>query len=133
VADQEWITLNVNQTVTPLTMKTMPELIDKITFYSNNDVRHIGHYFQYATGYSYLHPEIYGGEFWQDDWRRIFAAMPADTTEQREARQRMEGMKARLDATEFNREEVDKMKVYLSEIDRRRGSDWRSLFPYLDI
>lgn len=133
VAEQEWITLNVNQTVTPLTMRTMPDLIDKITFYSNNDTRHIGHYFQYATGHSYLHPEIYGGEFWEDDWRRIFAAMPADTFDQREARQRMEGMKARLDSTVINREEIEKMKIYLDEIDRRRSTDWRSLFPYLDI
>jgi len=132
-AEQEWITLNINQTVTPLTMRTMPDLIDKITFYSNNDTRHIGHYFQYATGYSYLHPEIFGGDFWQDDWRRIFAAMPADTFEQREARQRMEGMKARLDVTDLNRKEIDKMKIYLNEIDRRRGTDWKSLFPYLDI
>lgn len=133
VADQEWITLNVNQTVTPLTMKTMPDLIDKITFYSNNDTRHIGHYFQYATGYSYLHPEIFGGDFWQDDWQRIFAAMPDDTFEQREARQRMEGMKARLDATIPNPIEIEKMKIYLNEIDRRRGTDWKSVFPYLDI
>ena len=130
---QHWITINVNQTVTPLTMSTMPDLIDKITFYSNNDTRHIGHYFQYATGHSYLHPEIFGGDFWQQDWQRIFRAMPADTVEQREARQRMEGMKARLDATAPNRKEIDKMKIYLDEIDRRRSTDWKSLFPYLDI
>ena len=130
---QHWITINVNQTVTPLTMSTMPDLIDKITFYSNNDTRHIGHYFQYATGHSYLHPEIFGGDFWRQDWQRIFRAMPADTVEQREARQRMEGMKARLDATAPNRKEIDKMKIYLDEIDRRRSTDWKSLFPYLDI
>lgn len=131
--DQEWITLNVNQTVTALTMRTMPELIDKITFYSNNDTRHIGHYFQYVTGYSYLHPEIFGGDLWQEDWERIFAAMPSDTFSQREARQRMEGLKARLDASRPNRKEIDKMKIYLDEIDRRRGCNWRSLFPYLDV
>jgi pyruvate-formate lyase-activating enzyme len=133
VAEQEWIRLNVNQTVTTLTMRSMPDLIDKITFYSNNDKRHIGHYFQFVTGFSYLHPEIYGGEFWKNDFDRIFQAMPADTDDQKEARQRMEGMRARILNTQMNTVEIKKMKTYLDEIDRRRKTNWKNVFPYLDI
>ena len=30
-------------------------------------------------------------------------------------------------------QEIDRFKVYFDEIDRRRGTNWRSLFAYLDV
>jgi organic radical activating enzyme len=54
---ESWLRIHVNQTITSMTIKTMPELIDKIAHYSQ--YRHIGHYFQFLTGQHYLHPEIY--------------------------------------------------------------------------
>jgi hypothetical protein len=129
----DWIRINVNQTVTAMTIKTMPQLISKIDQYSQ--YRHIGHYFQFYTGlHMFQHPKIYAWDFWANDFDRIFAAMPQRTAAHQEAIPRMVGMKKLLQKSKvYNHAEIAKLHVYLDEMDRRRGTDWRQLFSYLIV
>jgi hypothetical protein len=129
---ESWLRVNVNQTITSMTIKTMPELINKITQYSRH--RHIGHYFQFITGQHYLHPEIFPYEFWANDFDKIFSAMPQHTVAQLEAIPRMQGMQKQLQAqTTYNTQEISSLHTYLDELDRRRETNWRELFSYLDV
>jgi hypothetical protein len=132
--DPNWIRLNVNQTVTCLTMHTMPELIEKINKYTS-ERREIGHYFQFYTGpQMFQHPKIYAYEFWQPDFERIFKTMRSDNQMQKSALQRMEGMRQFMSTfQEYRWTEIEKLHVLLDEFDRRRGTDWRSVFPYLNV
>jgi len=128
-----WLRLTVNQTVSVLTMRTMPDLINKICEY--NKEKHIGHYFQYFTGsVNYQHPKIFGYDFWAEDFNRILKAMPTDTEDQREAIPRMKGLQAYLKTfNQPNWKEINNLHIYLDELDRRRGTNWRETFPYLNI
>jgi hypothetical protein len=128
-----WLRLNVNQTVTAMTVRTMPELVNKITQYSHT--KHIGHYFQFYTGpQMFQHPKIYAWDFWAKDFDRILSAMPQNTVEQLEAIPRMQGLQSLLkQQTHHNYHDINQLRVYLDEIDRRRGTDWRKLFSYLDV
>lgn len=130
--DPEKFRLNVNQTVTAMTMRTMPDLIRKINYYGKN--RHIGHYFQFYTGtHMFQHPKNYAYTQWQDTMQEIFSTM-SRREESLEAIDRMQGMDTFLKQFQtHNYSEITKLKVYLDELDRRRGTDWRSLFSYLDI
>jgi pyruvate-formate lyase-activating enzyme len=134
-ADQDpaWLRLNVNQTVTAMTIKTMPELIDKITKYSNN--RHIGHYFQFYTGpQMFQHPKTFAYDFWRDDFARIYAAMPRRTVEQQEAIPRMQGLEQLLKQhRQHDWQAIAQLHTLLDELDRRRQTNWRDVFPYLNI
>lgn len=129
----DWLRLNANQTVTVLTMRTMPELIQKIDQYSQH--KHIGHYFQFYTGSQmFQHPKTYAYSMWAETFDRIYQAMPTRTIEQQEAIPRMQGLQRYLQTfTEHSWEDVQKLKVFLDELDRRRSTDWRKVFPYLDI
>jgi hypothetical protein len=129
----DWLRLNVNQTVTALTMRTMPDLIEKIDFYSKH--KHIGHYFQFYTGaHTFQHPRHYAYNFWKNDFDNIFKAMPKRTPAQLEAVPRMQGMQSLLmQSKHHNYQEIKKLHVYLDELDRRRNTDWRKVFPYLNI
>lgn len=131
--DPSRLRLNVNQTVTAMTIKTMPELIDKISHYSKH--RHIGHYFQFYTGAQmFQHPNIFAYSMWQQDFDRILAAMPKHTAEQQEAVPRMIGLQKYLQQSHsHNYKEIEKLHVYLDELDRRRGTDWQQLFGYLKV
>ena len=133
-ADQseDWLYLNVNQTVSSMTIKTMPELIEKIAKYSKH--RHIGHYFMFVDGQPYQHPDIFDYSMWEQDFDRILLTMPQDTIHQQEAIPRMIGLQKRLQNTcKYNPVQVAKLHAYLDELDRRRDTDWRSLFPYLIV
>jgi hypothetical protein len=129
----DWLRLNANQTVTAMTMRTMPGLIKKIDQYSKN--KHIGHYFQFYTGSQmFQHPQTYAYSFWKDTFDQIFSAMPQRTPAQQEAVPRMQGLQAQLQQyTQHNYNDIKKLHVYLDEIDRRRGTNWQKLFSYLDI
>lgn len=129
---ESWLRVHVNQTITSLTIKTMPELIEKISHYSK--YRHIGHYYQFITGQHYMHPEVFAYSHWADDFERIFAAMPTRTVEQQEAIPRMQGLQKQLQQqSTHNAREISRLHTYLDEIDRRRGTNWQELFPYLIV
>jgi hypothetical protein len=116
-----------------MTIRTMPDLINKINQY--NQHRHIGHYFQFFTGpQMFQHPKHYAWETWENDFERIFAAMPQRTVEQQEAIPRMQGIQSLLKShNTYNYTEINKLRIYFDELDRRRNTNWRQLFPYLDI
>ena len=132
-SEGDWIRLNVNQTVTSMTIKTMPGLINMVAKYNKN--KHIGHYFQFYTGtHMFQHPQIFSYEMWEKDFNAILAAMPTDTVHQQEAIPRMIGLQKQLQQhTEHDFKEIQKLHVYLDELDRRRNTNWRTLFSYLDI
>jgi len=129
----DWLALNVNQTVTNMTIKTMAGLLEVVNRYNKN--KHIGHYFEYYIGpEQYQHPKIFAYDMWQEDFDRIFAVMPTQTTEHNEAVLRMQGLQQQLkQVTTNDYVQIENLHIYLDEIDRRRGTNWRQLFPYLDI
>jgi len=128
-----WLRLNVNQTVTSLTIRTMKDLIEKISYYSKE--KHIGHYFQFYTGpQMFQHPQIFSYLMWENDFENILKAMPKETVHQQEAIPRMQGLQKQLQQVQTNNyTEIYKLHVYLDELDRRRNTNWRSVFPYLDL
>lgn len=128
-----WLRININQTVTAMTIKTMPALIEKIKKFSSS--KHIGHYFQFYTGNQmFQHPQIFSYDFWKDSFVEIYKVMPTDTVHQQEAVLRMQGLEKQLQQVKKNNiNEIKKLHIYLDELDRRRGTNWRTVFPYLDI
>jgi hypothetical protein len=116
----------------------MPELIEKINHYSELNNRQIGHYFQFFTSpanWMFQHPNIFGYDEWADDFDRIFAVMKNDGEYHHEdARRRMTGLMKQLQQVkENNWIEIKKLQTYLDELDRRRITNWRPLFPHIDI
>ena len=129
---EDWLYLNINQTVSSMTIKTMPELIEKINQY--NQYRHIGQYFEFVMGYDCQHPDIFDYSMWDKDFDRIFKTMKNDTAEHQEAITRMTGLQKQLQSTgKTDTFKINQLHQYLDELDRRRNTDWRSLFPYLII
>jgi inhibitor of KinA sporulation pathway (predicted exonuclease) len=44
----------------------------------------------------------------------------------------MTGIYKQVDTTPANNDMIETLKIYLDEIDRRRNTNWRSLFPWLE-
>ena len=45
----------------------------------------------------------------------------------------MEGIIKQIQASPRDPERITDLKVYLTEIDRRRGTNWKTLFPWLEL
>ena len=129
----DWLTLNINQSITNMTIKTMPDLIKVINKY--NQQKHIGHYFEFYIGpEQYQHPKIFAYNMWQEDFKQIYNEMRRETVEHQEVFTRLEGLEQQLKTVkQHDYEQIENLHIYLDELDRRRGTDWRSLFPYLMV
>jgi hypothetical protein len=117
------------QVITSLTIRDTPLLLDKIAEWRQVNPN-LGYYFQFNTDWSkdFLHPKYFGGEFWTKDFEKIFEKLtPGDPVNE------MLGIQRLLNQSPVNKEEIEKCIVYLTELDRRRNTNWREVFPYLDI
>lgn len=125
--EQKWLRININQVVTPLTIKTMPALLERLNQWSKK--KQIGHYFSVAApGPSYFVPKIFGpGEF-DKDFEKIIQLM-ADSGV---ALEYMKGIQHEYLTSTSNPEEIKKLIIFLNEKDRRRNTNWRELFPWLE-
>jgi hypothetical protein len=128
--NEPWLTLHINQTFTLLTIKSMPGLIDKIKTWKSR--RKIGHFFGVlAPGPSYLSHKILGSKVFEQDFKRILERMPRNTDQDLLALQNMEGIVQEYAHATANHDEMLKLKTFLDETDRRRGTDWVKTFPWL--
>jgi len=129
---EEFLFLSANQTVSSLTMKTMPDLIRMINKYNTN--RHIGHYAMLVDGYPFMRPEIFAYEIWEPVWKEIFKELKTDTFQQQETVKIFTGLQDVMQTnTENNYKAIEKLHGYHDEIDRRRNTSWRTLWPELVI
>lgn len=129
--DQKWIYLNINQTISSLTMRTMVDLIKIINNYRK--IRTINQHFSFVHNRQWLHPEVYGYDFWSNDIKNILDEMPEDTKRDSISKKYMSGILKSIPHTEPNQEQILELKNFLDQIDKRRNTNWKKIFPYLDI
>ncbi len=128
--NHKWIKLNINNTISVLTIKTLPELIRKLKEWTKE--RKIEHYFSTTIYPSYMHPAIIGADEFKDDFKEILDLMESDSWRGAHAKEYMQGIVATINQSTYNKEEMTKLITFLNENDRRRGLNWRELFPWLE-
>lgn len=108
----------------------MPALLEKLAEWRKD--RKVGHWFsEVDPGPEYLKPYILGSKVFQQDLEKILTLMPVDTEENVNAYNHMQGIANHIISNNPHPEKIRDMITYLNEKDRRRGTDWKSLFPWL--
>jgi organic radical activating enzyme len=126
---QEWINLIVSSTITPLTIKTLPDLLQKIQEW--NQVRPVYHYQNSVNGPSYMYIDIFGDIF-TEDFNKALALKPNNTPETLASKKYLEGIAQQASSGQPNIVEIEKLFILLTEMDRRRNTNWRNVFPWLE-
>jgi MoaA/NifB/PqqE/SkfB family radical SAM enzyme len=129
LVQHRWITLNINSTITSLTIKTMPEMIRYIKSFLKE--RKIFHSFGLVDGRPWLHPNIFDGKFFKNDFEQILNEMPDVTEWDRNQKLYMEGIVKYISISTADLENLHVLTDYLDEMDRRRNLNWRQVFPWL--
>ena len=130
--DNKWMTLHVNQTITSMTVKSIPELIKKIKEYRKRNSK-ISIRAGCVAGAPYLHPGAFGRTFWQNDLGRIIKEWPRDDQQDLLQMNEIKGIFDTIPTQEPNKELLKFFKHFLDQLDNRRNTNWREVFPYLDI
>ena len=125
---QPWINLIINSTVTPLTIKTLPDLLERINAWRQQ--RPIYHYQNSVNSPSYMFIDIFGDIF-VNDFKRALDLKPFSTPEQISSKNYLAGIAKQSANTGTNISEITKLFDFLNEMDRRRNTDWTQVFPWL--
>lgn len=125
---EPWINLIIGSTVTPLTIKTLPDLLVKINNW--NKTRPIYHYQNSVNSPKYLYIDIFGDIF-ANDFLRALELKPVATEEQRSSRDYLEGIYRQSISVDPNTKEITRLFNFLNTNDQRRATNWRATFPWL--
>ena len=128
---EKWIYLCVNSSISVLTLHTFHALIKQVTEWKAQ--RNLDHYFQSVFTPPYHNPAIYGSGFWKKDFESALALMPRNNWQENNMYDYLLGIYKQVDSTTYNPEQISLLNKHLDELDRRRGTNWRSLFPYLEL
>lgn len=128
LVEQKWINLIVSSTITPLTIKTLPDLLERIQQWSK--IRPVYHYQNSINNLSHLFIDIFGNMF-DEDFARALALKPTRTPEEIASREYLQGIARQAASGSINSAEITKLYNYLTELDRRRNTDWATTFPWL--
>jgi pyruvate-formate lyase-activating enzyme len=127
---EPWLTLHINSAISVLTIKTIPGLIEKIKVWKSQ--KKMGYFFSVvAPGPSYLVPNILGNKVFEEDFNHILEIMPRTTYEDVLAFECMQGIAHSYLQSTPDQVELLKLKTFLDETDRRRGTSWTETFPWL--
>jgi MoaA/NifB/PqqE/SkfB family radical SAM enzyme len=125
---QPWINLIISSTVTPLTIKTLPDLLEKINQW--NQTRPVWHYQNSVNAPDYMFIDIFGDIF-DKDFERALDLKPNNTPEQQSSWQYLAGIARQSASREPDVEKITKLFDFLNQMDQRRGTDWSHTFPWL--
>jgi hypothetical protein len=138
--NKHWVSLSVNSVISALTIKSLPQLIEKINHWNLHQEDVVDEWRSYSnliqhtfiTSGTNDDPYILPGDIFRSDFEKILSLMPEDNETQRDHKQLMQGIanKSAMSTTQI--EKVYNLKIFLDEIDRRRGTNWKLLFPWLE-
>jgi hypothetical protein len=128
LVEQKWISLIINSTITPLTVKTLPDLLEKINAW--NTVRPVYHYQNSVNHPSYMFIDIFGDIF-QADFARAIELKPDATPEQQASKKYLEGIAQQSVSKQPNVKEISTLYNFLNTMDQRRNTHWPRVFPWL--
>lgn len=126
----KWLTLHINQTITPLTIKTMPKLLTKLIEWRK--VRPVGHYFSAGDPIpEYFKLDALGYDIFKNDIEEIMNLMPIDNDEDIIAKDYMSGIFNEIKNSKLSERKLKNLIIFLNEKDRRRKTNWKEVFPWL--
>jgi hypothetical protein len=125
---ESWINLIINSTVTPLTVKTLPDLLKKINHWSQT--RKVYHYQNSVNGPDYMFIDMFGDIF-REDFEQAIALKPSQTPEEIASRNYLIGIAKQSAHGGPRVDDIKKLFDFLNTMDHRRGTHWPTVFPWL--
>jgi hypothetical protein len=136
--NKPWVQLSINSSISALTIKSMPALMEMINHWNTQQTAVAGRWkaepivYSFGTTSRQDDPYKFGGQEFANEFEQILDLMPTDNVEQQTAKVAMQGIFETMKNTPVNVEEINQLKQYLSDLDCRRNTNWRVLFPWLN-
>lgn len=131
LVNQTTARIGVNAAWMSLSTFTMPELIKKVNSWSSHK-RPVFFSLMQAAGGDYIHPEIFGPKVLDWGYREAVELFETQGNNVKEGyKTYLEGIAKKIENSKPNIEAQRNLHKYLTILDKRRGTDYRTLFPII--
>jgi len=140
VYEHPWACVSINCTMNALSIHTMAELVRKVRCWDEErgrryrdtpDSRGLSVVFNLLTGPPFMHAGIFPAGFFDGHFAEVIDLLPRSSRWEAANVDYMHGIWKAVNAAPHNPPLIQSLKNYLDEIDRRRGSSWQAVFPWL--
>ena len=99
--DKDWVVMCINAAITGLTIKTLPDLVQRINGWNaqRNPWNPISFSFMTAMTPPEMVPDIFGSGVFDEDFDRVLAAMSREKPQDLSAVEHMEGIRKQIEST----------------------------------
>lgn len=140
--NQPWISVSINSAISALTIKSLPKLLERINNWNTQQTA-TATWFQrdwaaepiihsFNTSAEFDNPYMFAGDVFAKDFERILELMPQNTPVQQAQHRAMTGIATTSLKSKNDIVQINKLKSYLTTLDERRNTNWRSHFAWLD-
>ena len=120
----------IHMTMNAMSIKTQPELVNMLNKYNTKE-NSIWISANFVVWPYHLAPDIFTTGFFKEDFKRLYKELD-DGIWATSIKEMMLGYEKSIDNTPVDYAKINKLKEELTNIDRRRGCDWKKTFPWLD-
>ncbi len=128
--DYPGVDLQIHGTIISLTMQTLPILCEKIVGWQR--VRSIYHSQNFVCDKPHMDVGIFPPGFFDKEFDRCIKLYNDSNVYTQKTKEYLVGYKKKVNAQKYEPEKITKLKTTLDEIDKRRGTNWKKLWPWLD-
>ena len=140
VYENPWACVSINCTMNALSIHTMADLVRRVREWDAErarmhsrtpQARGLSLVFNLLTGPPFMHAGIFPAGFFDAQFAELVELLPRSNPWEQANVDYMYGIWKAVNATPHSPDLIRSLKLYLDEIDRRRGLDWRAVFPWL--
>lgn len=135
LVEQPWLRLAMHSCLNSLSIKSMKPLFLKVNEWNQRRDQKIDYSYDLVVSkqwnYVGMHPGVFGPGVFDEDFDHLLAIMPSSDHNQIVVRQQMQSTADYIRNSTRDPVKITRLKNYLSELDRRRGTDWTVIFPWL--
>ena len=120
----------IHMTMNAMSIKTQPELVNMLNKYNTKE-NSIWISANFVVWPYHMAPDIFPTGFFKEDFKRLYKELD-DGIWESSIKEMMLGYEKSIDNTPVDYAKINKLKEELTNIDKRRGCDWKKTFPWLD-
>lgn len=129
----KWLVISVHPVVNSLSILTMNEMQQKISEYKTiNPKIRIDYHMVDGIAEEVFHPEIFGHHFFKEELTQLVTDFPIAVNGDEDSKNRLQGIATLISNGKVDNIRLKKLKLTLDQLDFRRKTNWRSLFPKID-
>ena len=96
-------------------------------------IRPINQHQSFVINRWWLHPDIFGFDFWKNDIEKMLTVMPEDSIIALRSKEYMKGILYSIAKIPPDKNKIKTLHYFLDQLDQRRNTNWKKTFPHLDI